>query len=45
MYFNLKGILAPVFTPVDGDGRLKLGVVSQYANHLNENGVDGVLGT
>lgn len=42
--FNIKGVLAPVFTPVDNNGGLNLSVIPEYARYLSTNMVDGVLG-
>ncbi|KAL0868964.1 hypothetical protein ABMA27_007291 [Loxostege sticticalis] len=41
--FDIKGIIAPVFTPVDHDGSVNLGVIPEYAAYLNKHKVDGVL--
>ncbi|XP_022818039.1 N-acetylneuraminate lyase-like [Spodoptera litura] len=41
--FEVKGILAPVFTPIYEDGSLRLDIVPQYAQYLKDKGVDGVV--
>ncbi|XP_022817899.1 N-acetylneuraminate lyase A-like [Spodoptera litura] len=41
--FNVGGIICPVFTPVDSDGVLNLNVIPQYAQYLQDQGVDGIL--
>ncbi|XP_053613384.1 N-acetylneuraminate lyase-like [Plodia interpunctella] len=40
---DLKGIFAPVFTPIDERGRINTDVVSEYARYLRSHGVQGVL--
>ncbi|XP_035449666.2 N-acetylneuraminate lyase-like [Spodoptera frugiperda] len=43
MCSNIGGIIAPVFTPVDSDGVVNLSVIPQYAQYLQDQGVDGIL--
>lgn len=42
--FAIKGEIAPVFTPVDKDGKLVLSVIPEYLSFLKHNGVKGILG-
>ncbi|RVE43726.1 hypothetical protein evm_011575 [Chilo suppressalis] len=43
VHFSVKGVIAPVFTPVDNRGQMILTVIPEYAKHLSENGVDGLV--
>ncbi|CAG9789450.1 unnamed protein product [Diatraea saccharalis] len=43
VHFSVKGIIAPVFAPIDEHGQLNLDVIPEYAKHLSENRVDGVV--
>lgn len=47
MKFTPKGIITPIVTPFDEDGRVNYGVLSQLVEMQIENGVDGIfpLGT
>ncbi|XP_031769529.2 N-acetylneuraminate lyase-like [Galleria mellonella] len=40
---DIKGVLAPVFTPVDDDGLLNTRVIPEYARFLNKHGIKGIL--
>ncbi|KAH9643028.1 hypothetical protein HF086_013589 [Spodoptera exigua] len=42
--FDISGLISPVFTPVDSEGALNLNVIPQYAQYLQDEGVNGILG-
>lgn len=42
--FDVEGILAPVFTPVNDTGLLDLQVIPIYVAYLNKNNINGILG-
>ncbi|XP_063367650.1 N-acetylneuraminate lyase-like [Cydia amplana] len=41
--FDVKGVIAPVFTPIDDAGCVNFSVIPEYFNYLHENGVQGIL--
>ncbi len=38
---RLEGLIAAPFTPMDGKGKINVGIIKQYAHHLIESGVNG----
>ncbi|XP_028166060.1 N-acetylneuraminate lyase-like [Ostrinia furnacalis] len=43
VFFDVQGIIAPVFTPIDRDGNVNLTIIPGYAAYLKEHNVDGIL--
>ncbi|XP_061721979.1 N-acetylneuraminate lyase-like [Cydia pomonella] len=43
VFFDIKGVIAPVFTPIDDAGCINFSVIPEYFNYLHENGVHGIL--
>lgn len=42
LFKKIEGLVAPVFTPLDQNGELNLGVIDRYAEDLIERGLAGV---
>ncbi|KAJ0173517.1 hypothetical protein K1T71_010666 [Dendrolimus kikuchii] len=43
MIFNIQGVLAPVFAPVDEKGNINFDIIPRYAQFLNNSGINGIL--
>ncbi|KAI5631017.1 dihydrodipicolinate synthetase family domain-containing protein [Phthorimaea operculella] len=41
--FDIQGVIAPVFTPIDSHGKLNLSVIPEYAQYLTKHDIRAVL--
>ncbi|XP_059047687.1 N-acetylneuraminate lyase-like isoform X2 [Achroia grisella] len=41
--FDIEGIIAPVFTPIDDKGNINTKIIPEYAQYLHKHGIKGIL--